>query len=207
MAGRLLLSATLLLSYLGVSALPNPAVRLDDFFIGVPVSNPDITDAIPHAFIVVYNNTFPDDVVEAQQASIKALVAKRNINKRSPLTGKLLSPSVKSIKINQWRAMALEADDKMINEIYANEAVSYIEQDAVIRLNARLIQNQATTGLARISHSEPGSRGYIFDSSSGEGITAYVVDTGVRITHREFQGRATFGANFVDDVVRLFVCL
>lgn len=39
-------------------------------------------------------------------------------------------------------------------------------------------------GLNRISHADGlGSNGYVFDNSSGSGIVAYVVDTGIMTTH------------------------
>lgn len=36
----------------------------------------------------------------------------------------------------------------------------------------------------------------MFDQTAGEGVTIFVFDTGIRITHRDFQGRAKFGHNF-----------
>ncbi|KAK3940019.1 subtilisin-like protease 6 [Diplogelasinospora grovesii] len=195
-----LLSLSCILSALSlsVSALPEPLKS--DFFLGVPISNPDAQNVIPHKFIVVYNNTFSDDVVTTHWASVAKTVAKRNVGRRSPRSGKLLSTTVNTFKMGKWRAMTLEADDRMMNEIFAADEVSYIEQDAWINITAQTVQNQATTGLARLSHAEAGSAGYIFDTSAGQGITAYVVDTGIRVTHEEFEGRATFAANFVNDV-------
>jgi len=200
MAGRLLTSVTLLLSALGVTAAPAPQ-KGSDFWIGVPISNPDITNAIPHKYIVVYNNTFDDDVVAAHESKISSIIAKRNLGKRGEISGKLLSTSVHTFNVKGWRAMALEADDLMINDIFAAEEVEYIEQDAYINLNTKLMQTVSTSGLARISHAQPGEDNYVFDDSAGEGITAYIVDTGIRTTHEEFGGRATWGANFVNDVV------
>lgn len=199
MAGRLLLCLTAALSALGVSAAPAPDASGRPF-LGLPISNPGIPNAIPNRYIVVYNNSFTDDDIDVHQSSVINTIAKRNIAKRS-LTGKLLSTTVNTYKINNWRAMALEADDVTISEIFAAKEVSYIEQDAVISLNVRQMQSRATTGLARISHAQAGARTYVFDSSAGEGITAYVVDTGIRVTHEDFEGRATFAANFIDDVV------
>ncbi|KAK4162336.1 subtilisin-like protease 6 [Cladorrhinum sp. PSN259] len=199
MAGRLLLSlTTFAITALG-AALPTD--RKSDGFghLGLPVNNLNAAGTIPHNYIVVYHNNFTDDAVEAHETKIMKTVAKRNIGKRSPRTGKLLSTKVNTFKINGWRAMNLEADDLLINEIYADPSVNYIEQDAFVTVNARQIQGQATSGLARISHAQAGQGGYIFDSTAGEGITVFVVDTGVRITHDEFEGRATFGANFVND--------
>lgn len=202
MVGRLILTLTAALAALGVSGLPSSTdAKSEGFYIGVPIANPGVQNAIPHKYIVVYNNTFNDDDIQAHQASVLSTIAKRNIAKRSPLTGKLLSTNVDNYRIGGWRAMAFEADDLMINEVFSAKEVSYIEQDAYININARQIQAQATDGLARISHAQRGARMYIFDSSAGEGITAYVVDTGIRVTHEEFEGRATFAANFVNDVV------
>jgi subtilisin family serine protease len=207
MAGRLLLSLTFALATLGVSGLPTSTGTSSDgnktegFYIGVPIANPHVQNAIPHRYIVVYNNTFNDDDIDAHETSVIQTIAKRNLGKRSPMTGKLLSTSVDTYKIGGWRAMALEADDLLVNEIYSANEVSYIEQDAYISINARKMQGQATTGLARISHAARGAETYVFDDSAGEGITAYVVDTGIRVTHDEFEGRAEFAANFIDNVV------
>jgi oryzin len=38
---------------------------------------------------------------------------------------------------------------------------------------------------------------YTYDESAGEGVTAYIIDTGVFAEHEDFEGRATFGHNAV----------
>ena len=53
-------------------------------------------------------------------------------------------------------------------------------------------------GLGRISHQENGSSDYVYDSSAGEGISCYAVDTGVDVDHPDFGGRARWGSNLVD---------
>jgi cerevisin len=40
---------------------------------------------------------------------------------------------------------------------------------------------------------------FTFDTTAGIGVDIYVVDSGVRVTHREFSGRATWGVSFVDE--------
>ncbi|AEO67819.1 f17b500c-8a2b-4760-810e-858ff5256412 [Thermothielavioides terrestris] len=198
MAGRLLAALTFALAALGASGLPQPS-KAEGFFLGVPISNPEAKNAIPHKYIVVYNSTFSDAEIQAHQDSIIKTISKRNVGKRSPLTGKVLSPHVSTFSMGTWRAMALEADDLMMNEIFAAKEVDYIEQDAYVSIAAQQVQSQATSGLARISHAKPGATTYVFDSSAGQGMTAYVVDTGILVTHSEFEGRATFAANFVGD--------
>lgn len=196
MAGRLLLSLTALLaSSWTVTALP---AKGDVFFLGVPVSNPDAQNVVPHRYIVVYNNTYDDDAVFAHEGMVTAKIAKRNLARRGPRSGKFLSTAVHAYHMGKMRALALEADDKMITEIFSADEVAYVEQDVYVKASARLTQNSAPTGLARLSHAEPGRAGYVFDSSSGQGITAYIVDTGIRLDHTEFEGRAVWGKNFVN---------
>lgn len=196
MAGRLLLSLTALLaSSWTVTALP---AKGDVFFLGVPVSNPNAQNVVPHRYIVVYNNTYDDDAVFAHEGMVTAKIAKRNLARRGPRSGKFLSTAVHAYHMGKMRALALEADDKMINEIFNADEVAYVEQDVYVKASARLTQNSAPTGLARLSHAEPGRAGYVFDSSSGQGITAYIVDTGIRLDHTEFEGRAVWGKNFVN---------
>lgn len=40
---------------------------------------------------------------------------------------------------------------------------------------------------------------YTYPDSAGEGVTAYVIDTGVRISHKDFGGRASSGFDAVDN--------
>lgn len=73
----------------------------------------------------------------------------------------------------------------------------------VVRLSAIIEQrNVPSWGLARVSSPDPANRNYRYDDSAGDGVTAYVVDTGVDISHPDFEGRATWGSNQVDNVNR-----
>ncbi|KAF4784063.1 subtilase [Colletotrichum scovillei] len=74
--------------------------------------------------------------------------------------------------------------------------VDFIEQDAIVTIKAT--QRSAPWGLARLSSTAPGSTTYSYDESAGEGTCAYIVDTGIDIEHPDFEGRATFLANFAD---------
>ncbi|KAK1659928.1 subtilase [Colletotrichum godetiae] len=75
--------------------------------------------------------------------------------------------------------------------------VDFIEQDAIVTIKAT--QRSAPWGLARLSSTQPGSTTYSYDESAGEGTCAYIVDTGIDISHPDFEGRATFLANFADN--------
>jgi subtilisin family serine protease len=58
-------------------------------------------------------------------------------------------------------------------------------------------QYNAPWGLGRISHTEPHQRDYYYSDSAGKDVLVYVVDTGIRLSHDDFGGRAIWGANFI----------
>ncbi|AEV88767.1 peptidase S8 [Actinoplanes sp. SE50] len=77
----------------------------------------------------------------------------------------------------------------------ADPAVQYVEQDAVI--GASSVQSNATWGLDRIDQRDRTlDRKYTYGSAKD--VTAYVIDTGIRTSHKDFGGRASSGWDFVD---------
>lgn len=68
-------------------------------------------------------------------------------------------------------------------------------EDTAVAAQKRALttQSDATWGLGTVSHRSPGSNEYVYDTNAGSGTFAYVVDTGIRVTHQEFEGRATAG--------------
>jgi subtilisin family serine protease len=78
--------------------------------------------------------------------------------------------------------------------------VRYIEADQYVSIKADgvVTQTNAVWGIDRIDHANlPLSTTYDYFTSAGDGITAYVIDTGIFLAHEEFEGRAHFGINTV----------
>ncbi|GAA4790083.1 S8 family peptidase [Streptomyces ziwulingensis] len=80
----------------------------------------------------------------------------------------------------------------------ADPAVAAVEQDQRVSI-ADTTQSNAPWGLDRIDQTSlPLSGTYTYPDSAGTGVTAYVIDTGVRITHQQISGRAGYGYDAVD---------
>jgi subtilisin family serine protease len=81
--------------------------------------------------------------------------------------------------------------------IAADPSVAFVEEDAV--MEAFVTQNNATWGLDRIDQrNRPLSTTYTY-TRTGSGVTAYVIDTGIRRTHTQFGGRAVHGFTAIND--------
>ncbi len=74
--------------------------------------------------------------------------------------------------------------------------VRFVERDSVMKIST--IQTPATWGLDRIDqHDLPLNNQYTY-SATGAGLKAYIIDTGMRLTHVEYGGRAISGFDAID---------
>jgi subtilase family protein/peptidase inhibitor I9 len=81
--------------------------------------------------------------------------------------------------------------------IAADPRVEYVQQDALVRLTGSQA-GPPSYGLDRLDQRDlPLDRTYGYGTDAAT-VHAYVIDTGIRTTHRTFGGRATFGHNSVD---------
>ncbi|KAH7384573.1 subtilisin-like serine protease-like protein PR1A [Pyrenochaeta sp. MPI-SDFR-AT-0127] len=177
---------SLLLSLLPLAlALPAPAQQER-----APLIVPRDGAPIPGRYIVKFKN---DDLDNFIQNALKLL-------KKDP---------AHVYKFGNFGGFAAEITDDIVNLLRLLPGVDYIEQDAVIKANlgtvedlqkkAYVTQASSTWGLARISHVNRGSTSYTYDSTAGANTCSYVIDTGIATTHAEFEGRATFLANYAGD--------
>ncbi|MFF0066392.1 S8 family peptidase [Streptomyces sp. NPDC005279] len=96
--------------------------------------------------------------------------------------------------LNGYRA---ELSAKEAKSLAGDPAVASVEQNQRVHVDAT--QPSAPWGLDRIDQSAlPLSGTYTYPDTAGSGVTAYVIDTGVRITHKQISGRASYGYDEVD---------
>ena len=76
--------------------------------------------------------------------------------------------------------------------------VDWVEEEGILLPTA--VQFNPPWGLDRIDQvSLPLNAQYVFNAT-GSGVRAYIIDTGIRTTHVEFQGRASIRADFVSGI-------
>lgn len=127
------------------------------------------------------------------------------LNKRRPhvssTRGGGLAPRFGYYNVSGFVGLHVEGgDEAALAALAADPAVEYVEADtyATTASGGVVTQDPAVPGLVRLSHARLGGHtDYVYDAAAGEGITAYVVDTGINIHHPDFGGRAEYGYNAV----------
>ncbi|MFG2311803.1 S8 family peptidase [Streptomyces sp. NPDC048566] len=93
-----------------------------------------------------------------------------------------------AVRTGAGRARRLAADPRV---------ASVVQDTRVVPQEAQ--KDPPSWGLDRIDQrARPLDRRYAAPAAAGAGVTVYVIDTGVRLTHRDFGGRASSGWDFVD---------
>ncbi|MFM9372022.1 S8 family peptidase [Streptomyces sp. Da 82-17] len=94
---------------------------------------------------------------------------------------------------------AVEATEAEAKRLAADPAVASVSQNRKFTIDGTQ-PSPPSWGLDRIDQkSLPLNQSYTYPDSAGQGVTAYVIDTGVRITHTDFGGRASYGYDAVDN--------
>jgi len=103
-------------------------------------------------------------------------------------------------QVRQTYGAALNGFEAAMSEaaarrLAADPSVAYVEQNQ--RVSLLTTQTGATWGIDRIDQASlPLSRTYTYTTTASN-VTAYIIDTGIKYTHSDFGGRATYGYDAV----------
>lgn len=176
--------------------------------------NGDISTRVPHKYIIVFKKDVSADEVDFHKelVSLEHAKALGSLSQDDPFfsatAGKTNEYGIKAHSLEGGIQDAFKIADslsgyigyfpeKVIDFIRRSPLVEFVEEDSMVFSNSFNTQNGAPWGLARISHREKLNLGsfnkYLYDDDAGKGVTAYVVDTGVNVDHKDFGGRAKWG--------------
>ncbi|SCL38571.1 Serine protease, subtilisin family [Micromonospora pallida] len=138
--------------------------------------------AVADSYIVV----FKDTTVAQTKVSDNA---KRLVGKHGGTVARTYSAAL--------RGFEARVDAKTAARIAADPAVAYVEQNHTVSIAA----TQAPTPSWGLDRSDqralPLDNSYTYPGTASN-VTAYIIDTGIRTTHTDFGGRATWGTNTAD---------
>ncbi|MEV5545454.1 S8 family serine peptidase [Streptomyces sp. NPDC052309] len=158
-----------------VSALPATAAE-------GRIQYEDAANAVPGSYIV----TLRADEAKAGTAEGRAVAARHGADIERTYTKAL----------NGYEVEASETEAK---RLAADPAVASVVQNRTFHISTTQ-PSPPSWGLDRIDQKNlPLNSSYTYPDSAGEGVTAYVIDTGVRITHSDFGGRASYGYDAIDN--------
>jgi subtilisin family serine protease len=94
------------------------------------------------------------------------------------------------------KGYAAEISPSQLGAVRSDSRVAYVEQDQLVRVNTT--QTSATWGIDRIDQRDRPLSGTFTYTNTGSGVSAYIIDTGLRASHSQFGGRAVSNQDFVE---------
>lgn len=173
------------------------SVAVPQIALGKPLENPD-SQIVPQPLSAapVAANYIPNKyiVVLKHHLSSKEVLAHMEwISKTLRDTLEDEAAQLLSFLIDSFNGYLAYMPPAMVELVKKLPVVAFVEQDSVMHVNEFDVQKDAPWGLARVSQRAPNIADYYYDTEGGKGVTAYIIDTGIKTEHPDFEGRAVWG--------------
>ncbi|KIQ54833.1 S8 family peptidase [Meiothermus taiwanensis] len=152
-----------------------------------PVLGLDNPNVIQGQYIVVYKDDA--NVLPTLQSLKAALDGGVTLQRELESLGLAPDARVEQVYTAALLGLAARLSPENLAALRQDPRVAYIEADQVMSISAT--QTGATWGLDRIDQRTLPLSGTFTYSNTGSGVNAYIIDTGIRVSHSEFGGRAT----------------
>ena len=145
-------------------------------------------DAVSGSYVVVLKG----DAV----GTANTLAARTAVPDRAAGLAKRYGGNVGTVWSSALTGYSAKMTAAQARRLAADPAVAYVEQDRVMTTQGT--QTGATWGLDRIDQRNLPLNSTFTYPNTASNVRAYIIDTGIRTTHSDFGGRATWGTNTVD---------
>lgn len=196
------------LAALAAVAVSSPVI-VDTIHNGAaPIHSSSNSKTIANSYMVVFKKHVTDDVARAhhswvQDVHLESQSYKTELRKRSQISfqEEIFEGLKHTYSIPGLMGYSGHFDDDVIEQVRRHPDVEYIELDSEVHTMKETespeIEKNSPWGLARVSHREGLTfstfNKYLYSADGGEGVTAYVIDTGTNVDHVDFEGRASWG--------------
>ncbi|KAK6085998.1 subtilisin-like serine protease [Seiridium cupressi] len=178
---------------------------------GAPVVAASDAEHIPNSYIIKFKKHVTQSSASDHQSWVQTIHTSSEDTRRIELRKRgqtvlgdeetVFSGLKHAYKIgSDFLGYAGHFDDAVLEQIRRHPDVEYVERDQIVRALKEpepVTEKNAPWGLARISHRDSLNFGtfnkYIYAEDGGEGVDAYIVDTGTNYEHVDFEGRAHWG--------------
>jgi cerevisin len=182
-----------------------------------PVLSSVSAEAIPDSYIIKFKDHVDDSSASDHHSWVQNIHGdddqqRLELRKRSSASEEIFAGLKHTFKIGDaFKGYAGHFHESVIEQVRNHPDVEFVERDSIVHTMLPVesesmvtedkcdpeTEKQAPWGLARVSHRDTLGFGtfnkYLYTAEGGEGVDAYVIDTGINTEHVDFEGRAKWG--------------
>jgi cerevisin len=176
-----------------------------------PILSSSNAEVIPNSYIIKFKKHVTENKASDHQMWIQKLHGNRESVHMDLKKRGLIEDAFKGLKHTykigqEFLGYSGHFDEETIEQVRRHPDVEYIERDSIVHHMKFQeesggcdpeTEKAAPWGLARVSHRDSLTfatfNKYLYSAEGGEGVDAYVIDTGTNVDHVDFEGRAKWG--------------
>uniref|UniRef100_A0A0W0G9J9 Uncharacterized protein n=1 Tax=Moniliophthora roreri TaxID=221103 RepID=A0A0W0G9J9_MONRR len=147
-------------------------------------------ERVKNSYIIVLKYDSPSHVVDSHMNFLQSIHYADTLDASGSRSGVRHVYSGDHIK-----GYAGRFTDNVIKQLQGRPEVEYIEEDQIVKVSEIQTQRELLGPKLKLTTFSQ----YIHDPKGGEGVDVYVIDTGIYVNHADFEGRASWGKNFLED--------